>query len=961
METTNEIKTNSVYILGVEAKDLYLTNNLVNPVNDGYVSKNKKNYRNALDFSLDLCKMREIYEKVYRNSKFTYVEGSKEYTDRAVMVKFNYAYKQYNKVGKGIYVKAGYTFQQLDEKFRTNEDVIICFNGDELIGIKLNRKCTKKLSNIPVYFQYDENKSCYILAKEPDVIKTKSELREWIYENGFMCNGIKFVRDKRSSGSSRVGKCLFIDEKLYSRMLKWEKCGLKIKEGDSIDLAAFESYIALPSSSCIDTMEILPENFLIIDDYESSFEDTVIGVEFKDNKLCASRQRRTVTNSIFDGESMMDESLFSKYSNRSMLLLRNRFFKSACFKCKLQKWFKDNNITEVSQLNGFTLATDISQIKIITTPSSIKYLKFGTLEQWFKNLHTTFGIVKHEKPTHYLDGRMVQCHYQLINTLQLSEGEVCELCQPTLDYISKIRSDPAVLRYHIKYPYNMVKEITPLTSKNEIIFHLLGMNDKFANTKMYYEFRNDLVKSMVNNVREGHILINGNYSTLLGNGIEMLQHAIGKFNGKSVIGVGNIHSKRFSYGKTLLASRSPHICSGNILLSKNVENELIDTYFDLSPEVVYVNAIGENIQQRLNGCDYDSDTFLLTDNSILINAAQKNYHLFDVPTCYVSSKKTQRKYTSQDKCDLDIKTSVNKIGEIVNLSQYLQSIMWDNIHKDKKKYKNLSNDEIILRQKDLYQDICILAVMSGIEIDKAKKEFDVDTQQEIKRLKDKHKRCCVHNETYYDENGKENQISITSMVKPMFFKMITLNNGYELNPKHKYMYFHTPMDYLQKIVGSFNFRHNRLPKQEIVPFLDIVKPMNTHDFAHYYYDCAKRVVDLVQNLSNEIKAEYVDYDSKSKEEKLKIKQVVAEKKQKCTEYINDVNIPEPAMYLILKSIDDVRNKSFARLIFNILFGTPNKKFFKMIADNNNGIYQLIENPVGDIELFDYKFSKQAII
>ena len=257
--------------------------------------------------------------------------------------------------------------------------------------------------------------------------------------------------------------------------------------------------------------------------------------------------------------------------------------------------------------------------------------------------------------------------------MQLSEEEVRELCQPTLDYISKIRSDPAILRYHIKYPYNMVEDITPLTSKNEIIFHLLGMNDKFANTKMYYEFRNDLVKSMVNNVREGHILINGNYSTLLGNGIEMLQHAIGKFNGKSVIGVGNIHSKRFSYGKTLLASRSPHICSGNILLSKNVENELIDTYFDLSPEVVYVNAIGENIQQRLNGCDYDSDTFLLTDNSILINAAQKNYHLFDVPTCYVSSKKTQRKYTSQDKCDLDIKTSVNKIGEIVNLSQYLQS------------------------------------------------------------------------------------------------------------------------------------------------------------------------------------------------------------------------------------------------------------------------------------------------
>ena len=47
-------RTNSVYILGIEAKDVYLANNLVNPVPDGYVSKNKKHYLNALDFSLDL-------------------------------------------------------------------------------------------------------------------------------------------------------------------------------------------------------------------------------------------------------------------------------------------------------------------------------------------------------------------------------------------------------------------------------------------------------------------------------------------------------------------------------------------------------------------------------------------------------------------------------------------------------------------------------------------------------------------------------------------------------------------------------------------------------------------------------------------------------------------------------------------------------------------------------------------
>mgnify|MGYP006990124797 CR=1 FL=1 len=42
-----------------------------------------------------------------------------------------------------------------------------------------------------------------------------------------------------------------------------------------------------------------------------------------------------------------------------------------------------NRISEVSQLNGITLATKIEDIKLITTPSSIKFCKFGKKDKWF--------------------------------------------------------------------------------------------------------------------------------------------------------------------------------------------------------------------------------------------------------------------------------------------------------------------------------------------------------------------------------------------------------------------------------------------------------------------------------------------------------------------------------------------------------------------------------------------------
>ena len=957
---------NSVYILGVEAKDLYNANHLVEAKECGYETLNTKNYLNALDYSLDLIKLREIYEKVYRNKKFSFTDGRKEYTKTAVVVKFNYAYKEYNRAIKDVFIKAGYTYRNIKDKFVDG----VCFDEQGgLIGIEINKKvddCTDK--ELPKYFKYDINTKTYILAKEPNVLKTKAELRQDLYKNGFVCNGIHYVRDKRSSGSSRVGKCIFVDQKLYKHILKWEMCGLSVKDGDEIDLAAYESYIALPSSSCIDTLELKPENFLVIDDYESVFKDKVIAVEYKDGQLVSSDQEREIRNSIFDGESIMDESMFSGYPTRSMLLLRNRFFKSACFKGKIQKWFSDNNITDVAQLNGFTLAKDISDIKIITTPSSIKYVKFGSLRQWLDNLNITFGIVKHEKSTHYLDGKMVQCHYQLLNTLHLSRKEIQQVLQPTLDYISLIRKDPDILKYHIKYPFDEIENVSPMKTKNEIIFKLMGINSDFVKTKMYYNFRDDLVKSMINNIKQGHIWISGNYSTLLGNGVEMLQHAIGKFNGESIIGIGNIHSRRFGYNQTILGSRSPHICSGNVLLINNVENDLIDTYFDLSKEVVYINAIGENILQRLNGADFDSDSILLTDNQVLINAAKKNYNIFKVPTCFVTAQKTKRYYTAEDKSDLDIKTSVNKIGEIVNLSQMLNSIMWDNVNKKIAKNKNISPQDVIRENLSLYNDICILAVMSGIEIDRAKKEFEVSAVKEIDRLKKKYLRYQIEKAPAAENNEI---IEIKRMIKPLFFKMITLNNGYALNPVHIYQQFETPMDYLQEAVGKFNFRKNK-DKDEIVPFLSIVENSEFLKPSRFHYEKKDKIIGHIIELKKEMNALYVGYFEKSKDEREKIKKAVMGRKQECVDYINDVSLTPITMYLLLKEIDEMdayrkeqKQQDFnsetlipscSRLIFNTLFGTPNEIFYDMINYRLNKV-EVVADKNGEINLFGYNYTK----
>ncbi len=604
----------SVDILSLDAKDIYLSNLSMTDSRRGYAyirkaadypaltedRYNTRKFKNTLDYSLDLIKIREVYQRVYRRQKgFSFFENGHEYCPQVINVTFNYSVKTYNQMINGFYVKLGYTANLSD---LTDGTLII---NDELIAININQDITDPVSPqiLGKHFSYDPETHRYRLGAPFKTVKTQKDLRKELYQNGFYCEGIHYVRYKRSSGSARVGKCLYVNEALYSRLHRYDLCGLKIAEGQEVDLAALESYISLTLSSIIDTLTIDPRSILVIDDYESVFTDTAIITSEKDGHLVSELKTAQMSNSIWDGQSLIDRSLLGKYRNKGMVLLRNQFFKSCCFNTNIQQWFQDNRITSIQQLKGFTLASDITEIKLITTPSSIKYVKFGSLEQWLRRISPTFGIVKYDKPTHYLGGRLVQTHYQLINTLQLSTNDVREFLKPSLEFKKLLRDDPTVLRYFIKYPVERSLSREPITSKNEMIFNLMGLNDDVIHTKLYYDFRSDLMKSFISNLKCGHVFVNGNYSTLLGNPIEMLQAAIGTFQGESMIGTGNIHSTRFEYDRTLIGSRSPHVTASCVWLPHNTANELIDQYINLTPQIVCINSIGEPTLSRLSGAD----------------------------------------------------------------------------------------------------------------------------------------------------------------------------------------------------------------------------------------------------------------------------------------------------------------------------------------------------------------------
>lgn len=935
-----------MYIPSIDAKDIYLSANYLEENPDGYNLKlkdgqyNLRKFINTLDYSLDLIELLDIYYKKYRKNDFYFKVKKHLYTVNVINLTFKYSVKEWNQMNKNTFVKFGYDYRNL-----SFNDCIAKNNEGEIVGIQIGEKVINPSDELPSCFtiadveikdkkdkdKIKEVQKQYKKEREPKTIKTNAELRKELYKCGFVCNGIKYCRMKRSSGSARVGKCLFINEELFKPILKFSSGNITLEHGQEVDLAAYEGYISLPSSSIIDVLPISPENILLIDDYESVFKEGVIETHNEDGRLVTTEKTCEISNSIWDGQSLIDVSLMGEYSKYGMVLLRNLMFKSCCFNCNIQEWFKDNGITDVSQLNGVTRAKRIDDVKLITTPNSIKYLKFDTLDNWLDNLYPNFGVVKHDKKTHFFGGRLVQTHYQLINTLQMSKDEVREFLDESLDFAQKLRDNPAVVRHFIKYPN--VDELdpmtVPMTDKNDIVYNLMCINDNFTQTKYYQEFLHDLLAAYYKNLKNGHVYVNGNYSTLLGNPIEMLQQSIGKFKGESQIGVGNIHNVRFGYDKVLLGSRSPHVTMGNIWLATNKENKLIDCYFNLTDEIVCINSIGENVLQRLSGADFDSDTVLLTDNEYLIRAAKRNYHVFKTPTSFVSAKKVKRYYTPEEQADLDIKTSVNKIGEIINLSQELNSLLWD------KMYNGYTYEDI----KELYYDICQLDVMSGIEIDKAKKEFDIDNGRELDKIRQKYK------DELSDEYNKKKM--------PHFFSHISRQKGYYNPEKKNYCKYHTSMDYLQTIVNGFKIKNPY--KKNWLPFVAILdnslfrtNRVNQKQINKIYSILKKYISDRKNIFGSEI-----DKDEKYSRSCLLYEGLRNE--------VESEFIGFSTLFRLLSSLENKENSQIKNILLQILYLCGNESFNKAIINSASEIEQL-EFGGNDVTLFgiSYGFLKRKI-
>lgn len=883
----------STYILSLEANDIYCHMNRGNDI--------KLNYCGMIPYSLELIKLKQ--QKEFET--FTVKHSEKEFSNDIINLKFK------QKVKSGEYLIRKVT-TKIDKLTDTNENY------------------KKKLIEFMKLLESEKH-----LDKWQEV--SNEDLRKQFYLNGFTITdpkGIqtKYVVYKRSSSKSRNGQCLFIKESLYQEMINWSRMYLPFEKDMEIDYASLLAYESLVLSSLEDTIRINPKNILIVDDVESKFKQFCNVIrKGKNGFLDSFTEEVEVTNSLFDGESLLDSKYFSK--GQSMKLLRNHMFKSAAFNTNIQQFLKDHcpdnvNFDEWEIQNMFGEKMLAKDIEFIFTPTSLKALKFShvvgsekRMWNYWKEIvtkdHCIFGVCKHEKKSKCgLDEKgntLQQTSYQMINCLPLKENDIKDLTQIEKEYINKLKNDDQFFIEHIIKGANSV-------NSNLMLADLYKINRDFANTKIFRDFRKGEINSYVSYVKKGKVRLVGDYCVLLGNPMEYLFHAIGKFDVNShpiTLKNNEIYTTLFDFNKDLVGFRNPNTSPSNVLVAKNTYSKEIHRYINLTDNIVCVNAVNFPIQDILSGCDYDSDTVLLFDDSTLLKLGKRCFGKYKVCINHVESQKKKYKLNNLDMSNIDnqLATSQKNIGRVVNIGQLCMSRYWD----------QLSNKSSEKELEELLKKIDVMTVLSGICIDLAKKFYEIDIEKEIKNVD---KFLELKTETII-KKGEDKEIQM----KPKFWQYVSQSKTI----KSKIIDYNCPMDFLYKEMNNLPYAEQR----ENIDFLSLLVRRNIKDGNRKQ---EKKILTYVKEMCgkiNNINATFTGASEDEKEEKyIMVEDII----KYYNFFIQRLTVKPSTMYAIL--IHMIKNKNNTAIkLMNVLYTTQKETFLNSFKQNKE-FTLLINKPAG---------------
>ena len=223
----------------------------------------------------------------------------------------------------------------------------------------------------------------------------------------------------------------------------------------------------------------------------------------------------------------------------------------------------------------------------------------------------------------------------------------------------------------------------------EMIFALYEHNHDILKAQWFRRERYLILQAYIERLRSGKITINADNLTIFGNPYALLLYSIGDDwqNDPSLNyepGVIQCYTSRFEDGEYLCGIRNPHNSPNNICYLHNKYSEEWNKYFQFSDNILAVNCIHTDVQDRANGCDFDSDFFFVTNNNVMVKCAKIAYEQYPTIVNKLQESGLTYRNTMSEYARMDNKFAQSRIGigESSNLAQLAMTYYWTEPSKD---------------------------------------------------------------------------------------------------------------------------------------------------------------------------------------------------------------------------------------------------------------------------------------
>lgn len=723
-----------------------------------------------------------------------------ESTRDLICLEFNFGTRSYDEEIAHI--------RKIAKNARIEYKKAISSGSKKLIELQTNKK--KKIISL---YNFAVNHKTDYFSLSADTI------REEFYNNGVNVEYITRKRNGdiikteivhykmlyRSTGKAKKGTCMFIRDKLYNKAINYLRMGIKLPKHNA-DIVGISAYSSLVCSGIVGKVKINPKNILVLKDVDRYFNTNVISVEIDENKHCIAKAIKDykLKNTLFDGQALIDSSIFPNWGN-GYILLRHHFCKMAAFCSNIQLFFRDyfgDDYYSATVKDMWGNEHYVKDIELITTDNAIKWIKYDvSYDYWCNKVYENdcmFGIVKTAHPSKL--GNVQRMSYQMVNSLDVEIME--NVCKESIEYINRLKTDDDFFLDYLRKNINFSNDY-------EALIALCEQNRDFLRSSYFRDRKKAIIMTYVLNFKSGKVIQNADNLVIVGSPYAMLLYGatgnpcdVDKDDTFSVEDLATqCYTTRFNDNEYLAEFRSPFNGKYNLGYLHNVYNDRFKKYFKFCDQIIAVNMNGTDFQDRNNGSDMDSDSIYTTNQADIVLHAKNCKEKYLTIVNNIPKDSNVYDSTMKDFARLDNKLAASQldIGESSNLAQLAQTY---DCTFDEQKYKDY---------------VCILSVLAQIAIDSAKRLFDVDVGSEIKRIK---KDMDVENNKY-----------------PAFWKVIR-RDFKEKNINYNLV---CPMNYLYNLkLDQFRSNESTIPIQYFFKKFEIEKNRKT----------CKKVEEIIEMYMN---------------------------------------------------------------------------------------------------------------